>query len=159
MVTQIFLFLFRLSHKVVSANRLIRFCGLPIRVFYKVWSVWVMRFELPDKVIVGNNLLIFHNGGGTVIHPKTIIGNNVSIRQNTTIGSKKIGWIKGEKAPCIGNNVHIGANVCIIGNITIGSNVIIGADSVVIGDVPSNCIVAGNPAKIIKRIEDISSPY
>lgn len=88
MVTQIFLFLFRLSHNVVSANRLIRFCGLPIRAFYKVWSVWIMRFELPDKVIVGDDLLIFHNGSA-VIHPKTIIGNNVSIRQNTTIGFKK----------------------------------------------------------------------
>lgn len=40
----------------------------------------------------------------------------------------------------------------IIGDITIGDNVIVGAGSVVTKDVPSNCIVAGNPAKVIKTL-------
>lgn len=40
----------------------------------------------------------------------------------------------------------------IIGNVNIGDNVIVGAGSVVVKDVPSNCVVAGNPAKIIKYI-------
>ena len=39
--------------------------------------------------------------------------------------------------------------VQVIGNIRIGDNVIIGAGSLVIKDVPSNCVVGGNPAKII----------
>ena len=55
--------------------------------------------------------------------------------------------------PTIGNNVSLGANVNIMGNVTIGNNVIVGAGSVVVKDVPDNCIVAGNPAKIIKFIE------
>ena len=52
----------------------------------------------------------------------------------------------------IGNNVSVGCNVCIIGGIRIGNNVTIGAGSVVVNDVPDNCIIAGNPAEIIRRI-------
>lgn len=48
------------------------------------------------------------------------------------------------------DNVTVGANAVIIGNITIGNNVIVGAGSVVVKDVPDNAIVAGNPARIIK---------
>lgn len=151
MTTNIFLFLYRISHRIVYSNMFIRILGLPIRALFKMYSTLFMGIDCPDKVFIGENLRIFHRGIGTVIHPKTIIGNNVSIRQNTTIGSKKIGWIEGEKAPIIKDNVHIGANCCIIGNIIIGPNVIIGAGSVVINSIPPNCIVAGNPAKIIKR--------
>ena len=55
-------------------------------------------------------------------------------------------------APMIGNNVEIGSNSVIIGNIVIGDNVIVGAGSVVIKNVEDNCIVAGNPAKVIRKI-------
>jgi acetyltransferase-like isoleucine patch superfamily enzyme len=50
----------------------------------------------------------------------------------------------------IGTNVFIGANSSIIGNIIIGHGCIIGANSVVTKNVPPFCMVAGNPAKIIK---------
>jgi putative colanic acid biosynthesis acetyltransferase WcaB len=46
--------------------------------------------------------------------------------------------------------VDIGSNVCIIGEIIIGNNVKIGAGSVVVNNIPDNCIVVGNPAKIIR---------
>ena len=51
------------------------------------------------------------------------------------------------------DNVSIGANVTIIGDIKIGNNVIIGAGSVVVKDVTDNCIVAGNPARVIRTLE------
>jgi hypothetical protein len=54
----------------------------------------------------------------------------------------------------IGNNVYIGMNAIILKGISIGNNVIIGAGSVITQDVPDNCVVAGNPAKIIRSIED-----
>ena len=50
------------------------------------------------------------------------------------------------------NNVEICCGAKVIGGVTIGNNVIIGANAVVIQDVPNNCIVAGVPAKIIKKI-------
>ena len=49
----------------------------------------------------------------------------------------------------IGNNVFIGANSVVLCNTRIGDNVIIGAGSVVTHDIPSDCVVAGNPAKYI----------
>ena len=55
-----------------------------------------------------------------------------------------------KRQPIIGNTVNLGANVVIIGNIHIGDNVIVGAGSVVVKDIPDNCIVAGNPARIIR---------
>ena len=83
----------------------------------------------------------------TIINAKRV-GRNFSCRQCTTIGNKKDG--DNDHLPIIGDNVTLGANVVIIGGITIGNNVIVGAGSVVVKDVPDNCVVAGNPAKVIK---------
>jgi len=52
----------------------------------------------------------------------------------------------------IGNNVWIGGSVTILAGVTIGDNVTIGAGSVVVKDVPSGVVVAGNPARIIKKL-------
>jgi len=60
---------------------------------------------------------------------------------------------RNNNAPIIGDNVTIGANVVIIGDITIGNNVIVGAGSVVTKSILDNCIVVGNPARILKLIE------
>lgn len=78
------------------------------------------------------------------------IGKNFRCRHLTTVG-------KGDgKRPVIGDNVTLGANVSIIGDITIGNNVLIGAGSVVVKSVPNNCIVAGVPAKVIRQFDDAS---
>jgi len=52
----------------------------------------------------------------------------------------------------IGDNVRIGSNSTIL-PVNIGNNSIIGAGAVVTKDIPANCIVAGNPAKIIKKLK------
>ena len=52
----------------------------------------------------------------------------------------------------IGNNVWIGGSVTILPGVTIGDNVTIGAGSVVVRDIPSDCVAAGNPCKKIKDI-------
>lgn len=83
----------------------------------------------------------------TVINAESI-GKNFRCRHLTTLG-------KGDgKRPIIGDNVTCGANVSIIGDITIGNNVLIGAGSVVVKSVPDNSVVAGVPAKVIKRYEN-----
>lgn len=51
----------------------------------------------------------------------------------------------------IGNNCYIGTGSTILGPVRIGNNVTIGAGSVVTKDIPDNSVVAGNPARIIKR--------
>lgn len=57
----------------------------------------------------------------------------------------------------IGNHVWIGMGVMVLKGVTIGDNAVIAAGSVVIRDVPPNCMVAGNPAVIKKRFDEKSS--
>ena len=77
------------------------------------------------------------------MHEGTSIGNNLILHQNTSIGTTDRG------VPSIGNNVTIGANVCIVGNVNIGDNCTIGAGSVVTKSFESNSIIVGNPARVI----------
>lgn len=105
-----------------------------------------------------------------VAHEKVEIGNNVLIASKCFISDTNHGVYKGEDqdspdvppnqrklvtAPVkIGNNVWIGENVVILAGAVIGDGCIIGANSVVKGNFSDNTIVAGTPAKIIKRYSD-----
>ena len=66
-------------------------------------------------------------------------------------GGKYTTQSKGEVE--IGNNVWIGDKATILAGVVIGDNVIVAANSVVTKSVPSNTIVAGSPAKIIKQLD------
>lgn len=101
---------------------------------------------IPSSAEIGENFKCGYGGIGVVIHNDTKIGNNCVIAQNVTIGRK----FRDEKVPVIGNDVYIGANSVVFGEITIGNNVIIGAGSVVDKDVPDNSTVFGNPMRIIE---------
>lgn len=103
-----------------------------------------LYFDTPSEN-VGNGLVIQH-GHSTIIHAESI-GERCQIWQNVTIGKK----LSGGKKPRIGSDVKIYAGAVVLGDISIGDNVQIGANSVVIKDVPANCVVAGNPARIIRR--------
>ena len=85
----------------------------------------------------------------TIINAKKV-GRHFSCRQCTTIGNKQDD--RNDLIPTIGDNVTLGSNVVIIGNITIGNNVIIGAGTVVVNDIPDNVVVVGNPARIIRYL-------
>ncbi len=86
----------------------------------------------------------------TIIYAKSI-GKNFACRQCTTIGNKSDS--RDDERPIIGDNVVLGAHVCVIGDIRIGDNVVVGAGSVVIKDVPDNCVVAGNPAHVVRKMD------
>jgi len=115
--------------------------------FYILLIEWLMGIELTLKLEMGKNTQIWH-GQGLVINYKAKIGDNCLLRHCTTIGNKGSG---DDVAPIIGNNVNIGANVCIIGGIIIGDNVVIGSGSVVTKSIQSNSVVVGNPARVIRQ--------
>ena len=95
---------------------------------------------------MGEGTKFGYGGIGVVIHGRVVIGKNCLIGQGVTIGGKS-GWYE---VPVIGDNVHINAGARLLGPIRIGDNVVIGANSVVVKDVPSDCVVAGVPAKILR---------
>lgn len=53
----------------------------------------------------------------------------------------------------IGDNVWLGAKVTVIQGVTIGNNVVVGANSVVVRDLPDNCVAVGSPARVVKHLK------
>lgn len=113
-----------------------------------------------SRIVVKNNaeLIIksgYMNFNSTIMVDKKItigeyvcIASGVVIRDSDSHKTKEEGNTKEIK---IGNHVWIGTNAIILKGVTIGDNAVIAAGAVVTKDVPSNCIVAGVPAKIIKK--------
>lgn len=101
--------------------------------------------ELAANCKIGDGLYIGHPYAIT-INPKAIIGSNCNIHKGVTIGQENRGKRKG--TPVIGNDVWIGINSTIVGNITIGDDVLIAANTFVNKDIPSHSIVFGNPCVI-----------
>ena len=108
---------------------------------------------LPDTKMLEAQNIEFPHPIGIVIARSVKLGKNCVIYQNVTIGAKSRDLAYNqENFPTLGDNVIVYAGACIIGGIKIGNNVQIGANAVVTKDIPDNCIVAGNPARIIKHI-------
>lgn len=95
---------------------------------------------------VGFGLYIPHIEGGVIVNCEKI-GNHCTINSGVVVGNKG----DNSKVPTIGNNVTLSVGCKIIGNIIIGNNVLIAPNAVVVKDVPDNCVVAGVPARIIKK--------
>jgi putative colanic acid biosynthesis acetyltransferase WcaB len=127
-------------------NLLLIIPGIFCRVLYKFLIQWIMGIDLPENTKIGKGLCIFH-GQGLVVNEDAVFGDYVTLRHNTTIGNK----FAGSKSPVFGNNVDVGANSVIIGEVTVGNNVIIGAGTVVTKDIPDGATVVGNPGRLINK--------
>jgi serine O-acetyltransferase len=107
---------------------------------HRFWSA-ICGADIPLNSKIAGGLLIPHPNG-IVVHPDSEIGANCLLFQQVTLAGKcKIGF-----------HVDIGAGAKILGPVNIGDNVKIGANAVVTSDIESNCVVAGVPARVIKRI-------
>jgi len=106
-------------------------------------------FQIYAETEIGAGFYLGH-WGALVINPKTKIGKNCNIAQGVTIAQANRG--KNEGVPVIGNEVWIGPNAVIVGNITIGNNVLIAPNAYLNTDVPDNSIVLGNPAVITSKM-------
>ena len=132
----------RIAHKLA-------YWGVPfVPRFISYLTRIITGIEIHPKAQIGNRFFIDH-GEGDVIGETTIIGDDVLIYQQVTLGGT--GNEHGKRHPTIGNNVIIGAGAKILGNITIGDNTRVGAGSVVVDDVPEHCTVVGVPGRIVQQ--------
>lgn len=111
--------------------------------------------EIPRGTEIGEGLYIGHPFNIT-INEKTKLGKNVNIHKGVTIGQENRGNRAG--VPVIGNNVWIGVNATIVGNISIGDDVLIAPNAYVNCSVESHSIVIGNPCKVIHK-ENATDKY
>lgn len=123
----------------------------------KTKSTTKTKIKIGDHVDIGNNTFISANnnieiGNHVIMAPMVFISDhdhgfsdiNKNLHQQSLTEK---GFVK------IEDNVFLGIKCSILKNVTIGTHSVIGANSVVTKDVPPFCIVAGNPAKIIKRLK------
>jgi len=96
---------------------------------------------------------------GVTIEDAVFIGHNVAFINDTypraTAGEGKLQTEKDWKVEPtrVKHGASIGSGATILANVTIGENAMVGAGSVVTRDVPANTIVAGNPARVVRAIE------
>lgn len=119
----------------------------------------IIRTLTPDaRIVIGNNVGI---SGATIAAKESItIGDNVLIGSGCIITDSdahpieyepRMAYAAPATAPVhIGEGAFIGARSLIMKGVTVGARSVIGAGSVVVGDIPPNCIAAGNPAKPIR---------
>lgn len=111
----------------------------------------VFAVDIHPGTRIGRGIMLDH-ATGVVIGETAVIGNNVSILHNVTLGGT--GKISGDRHPKIGDGVLIGAGTCILGNVRIGDGAKIGAASVVLKEVPARTTAVGNPARLIGGTEN-----
>ncbi|WP_297599101.1 2,3,4,5-tetrahydropyridine-2,6-dicarboxylate N-acetyltransferase [uncultured Cetobacterium sp.] len=116
-----------------------------------------------DKVTIGKNAVIMMGavinigaeiGEGTMVDMNAVLGGRVIVGKRCHIGAGTVlaGVIEPPSATpvVIEDDVMIGANAVVIEGVRIGSNSVVAAGAIVISDVPSGVVVAGNPARIVK---------
>jgi serine acetyltransferase len=120
----------------------------PVIAFYRAVALAVFSIDLPTSTSVGPALTI-HHGMGLVVNRATRIGEHVTLRHSTTLGSRR-----GESdCPLIGPRVDIGPHCVVLGAVELGAGAVVGAGSVVLHDVPLGTTVAGNPARVLPHKE------
>lgn len=143
-------------------DRLIRIIKAPFRMLYE--RLWPVRYAKRIGVNFQMGKVFIYGKVNWSTEPWIIsLGGNVHITNNVTFVTHDGGTLLFRKFQpdleitkpiVVGNNVYIGTNAMILPGVKIGNNVIIGAGAVVTKDVPDNSVVGGNPARILKTIEE-----
>lgn len=132
---------------------------------YLANALWKRRMKLPARMVsqfsrfctgieihpgatIGRRFFIDH-GMGVVIGETAIIGDDVLMYHQVTLGGTSLDRVK--RHPTLGNGVLIGMGAKILGPITIGDYCQVGANAVVNKDIPANCTVVGIPGRIVKQ--------
>ncbi|MBD3794129.1 MAG: serine O-acetyltransferase [Campylobacterales bacterium] len=120
--------------------------------FISAIGQFLTTVDIHPAATIGERVFIDH-AVGVVIGETAIIGNDVLIYQQVTLGGVSLSH--GKRHPTVEDNVVIGAGAKVLGNITIGKGSKIGANSVVVKNVPPYSTAVGIPARIISyKTED-----
>ena len=127
------------------------------------FSRFMTGIEIHPKAKIGKNLFIDH-GMGVVIGETSIIGDNVTIYHNVTLGgiSPSIdsdNQREVKRHPTLQDHVVVGSGAQVLGPITVRKNAKIGANAVVTKDVPENGVMVGIPAKNVGTASEEFRPY
>lgn len=106
------------------------------------------NIDIPYQTKIGKGLLI-HHGFGIVINKRAILGNNVTLSHEVTIGDEK------GHSPVVNDKVIISPGAKIFGKVIIGKNSVIGANAVVINNVPENSVSVGVPNRNFERKDTV----
>ncbi|KAL0733271.1 hypothetical protein Bca4012_009481 [Brassica carinata] len=136
---------YRVAHKLWNQGRTLLALALQSRISE------VFGIDIHPAATIGEGILLDH-GTGVVIGETAVIANRVSILHGVTLGGT--GKETGDRHPKIGEGALLGACVTVLGNISIGVGAMVAAGSLVLKDVPSHSVVAGNPAKLIRVIDE-----
>jgi len=126
-------------------------------LLYRFLSVsidWFWGINLCYTVKLGRRVRLWHHGG--MVLGARAIGNDVHIRQNTTLGL--LSRDDESAKPTIEDRVDIGAGACILGQVTVGHDAVIGANSVVVKDVAPHSTMFGIPARPVKLLRPDTGP-
>lgn len=113
-------------------------------VLYRVSRKFGLEISLNARI--GEGIYLGHPYNITV-GGEVVLGKNINLNKGCTIGRENRGKRAG--VPTIGDNVFVGINSTVIGNIVIGDDVMIAPNAFVNFNVPSHSIVVGNPGRII----------
>ncbi|MCD5380583.1 serine acetyltransferase [Candidatus Gracilibacteria bacterium] len=142
---------FNAEHRAVNSYRLYSFVYKKISkgLGYVLYNRAKLKYgcDIAPTAKIGAHFKIAHIGG-IVIGRNAIIGNNCTINNNVTLGMKNKDK---SEMPKLGDNIYVSSGAKLLGDIQIGNNCIIGANSVVVNSFNKNLIIAGIPAKILKK--------
>ena len=130
----------RLAHWLWVRNR------SDLALYLQSRSSEVFQTDIHPAARIGRGVFLDH-ATGLVVGSTAVIGDNVSLLQDVTLGGT--GKEKGDRHPKIRSGVLIGAGAKILGNIEVGECARVAAGSVVLASVPRNSTVAGVPAKVV----------
>jgi len=142
------------KHRFALANKAISLGGKLTSCFSNKALIGEYDVEIGEGVCVMHNAIITSNvriGKGTLINKAAIISHDAQVGDFCEIspGAKLLGRTR------VGNYSEIGAGAIILPDIAIGDNCKVGAGAVVTQNIESNSIVAGVPARLLRRNEDI----
>lgn len=110
----------------------------------RLHSTWI-----DPEAQIGEGVEVGYGGIGLVIERGVVVGERTFLSQDVTLGARED--VPG--VPRLGRNVTVCAGAKILGPVTVGDDAVIGANALVTEDVPAGAVVAGIPARILRRVQ------